>query len=108
MDIKATLGKRVSARQGDFATGQSNQATIRKPLKSLAAVAFGLVLSVPGLMQAQYIFTTIDVPNTPGQTVTATAANGNSTNKIVGQFFVNQGRPHGFVLDRAFHPLYHD
>jgi uncharacterized membrane protein len=94
-----TSGKRVSVSQRGFVTTQSNQATVRKPWKSLAAVAFGLLLSAPGLMQAQYIFTTIDVPNTPGQTVTATAANGNSTNKIVGQFFVNQGPPHGFVLN---------
>src|SRR4029077_12865778 len=98
MDINRTSGKRVSTSQRDFVTAQSNHTTIRKPWKSLATVAFGLLLSAPGLMQAQYIFTTIDVPNTPGQTVTATAANGNSTKKIVGQFFVNQGSPHGFVL----------
>jgi hypothetical protein len=81
MDINRTSGKRVSASQRDFVTAQSNQATIRKPWKSLAAVAFGLLLSVPGLTQAQYRFSTIDVPG-----ATATAANGNSTNEIAGQF----------------------
>jgi hypothetical protein len=59
MDINRTSGKRVSASQRDFVTAQSNQETIRKPWKSLAAVAFGLLLSVPGLAQAQYSFITI-------------------------------------------------
>ena len=61
---KVTEGfhKRVSASQRDFVTAQGNQAAIRKPWKSLAAVAFGLLPSVPGLAQAQYSFFTIDVP----------------------------------------------
>jgi hypothetical protein len=100
MDIKATLGKRVSARQGDFATAQSNQATIRKPWKSLAAMAFGLLLSVPGFTQAQYNFTTIDV-TIGGQHATATEPNGNSTNAIVGQFNFEDGLQHGFVLNNG-------
>jgi hypothetical protein len=79
MDINRTSGKRVSASWRDFVTAQSNRAVIRKPWKSLAAVAFGLLLSVQGLTQAQYSFTPIDVPGATG-----TQANGNSTNRIVG------------------------
>ena len=62
-------------------------------MTSLAAVAFGLFLSVPGLTQAQYTFTTIDVPK-----ATATLANGNSTDAIAGQFDDADGT-HGFVLN---------
>jgi hypothetical protein len=96
MDIKRTSGKRVSASQRDPFTAQSNQATIRKPWKSLAAVAFGLFLSVPGLTQAQYAFTTIDVPGS-----TRTAANGNSTHEIAGEFDDADGNTHGFVLNKG-------
>jgi hypothetical protein len=77
-------------------TAQNNDATIRKPWKSLATVAFGLFLSAPGLTQAQYTFTTIDVPK-----ATATLANGNSTNAIVGQFDDADGNTHGFVLNKG-------
>jgi hypothetical protein len=66
---------------------------VRKSWKSLAAVAFGLFLSVPGLTQAQYRFTTIDVPG-----ATRTAANGNSTHQVVGDFD-DAGGTHGFVLN---------
>jgi hypothetical protein len=79
MDIIRTSGERVSASQRDFVTALSNQAAIRKPWKSLAAVALVVLLSVPGLTQAQYSFSTIDVPN-----ATRTAANGNSTHEIAG------------------------
>ena len=96
MNINRTSGKPVSASQRDFVTAQSNQAAIRKPWKSLAAVAFGLFLSVPGLTQAQYTFTTIDVPN-----ATATAANGNSTHEIAGDFFDAKEIDHGFVLNNG-------
>jgi uncharacterized membrane protein len=75
---------------------QSNQATIRKPWKSLAAVAFGLLLSVPGLTQAQYRFSTIDVPG-----ASRTAANGNSTHEIAGDFDDADGNTHGFVLNKG-------
>ena len=98
MDIKRTSGKRVSASQRDSFTAQSNQATIPKPWKSLAAVAFGLFLSVPGLTQAQYTFTTIDVPGS-----TRTAANGNSTHEIVGEFNDVVGNTHGFLEQRRLH-----
>jgi len=95
MDIKRTSGKRVSARQRDSFIAQSNQTTIRKPWKSLATVVFGLLLSVPGLTQAQYNFTTFDVPN-----ATATSVNGNSTNAIAGDFDDAAGL-HGFVLSKG-------
>ena len=100
MDIKRTSGKPVSASQRDSFIAQSNQTTIRKPWKSLATVVFGLFLSVPGLTQAQYIFTTIDastyVPN-----ATATSVNGNSTNAIAGDFNDANGNLHGFVLNNG-------
>jgi hypothetical protein len=96
MDINRTSGKRVSASQRDVVTAQSNQATIRKPWKSLAAVAFGLLLSVPGLTQAQYRFTPINVPG-----ATATSANGNSTHEIAGGFDDAGGNTHGFVLNKG-------
>src|SRR5206468_5258474 len=96
MDISRTSAKRVSASQRGFVTAQSNQATIRKPWKSLAAVAFGLLLSVPGLTQAQYRFSTIDVP-----AASRTAANGNSTHEIVGDFDDADGNTHGFVLNKG-------
>src|SRR5262249_16945383 len=90
------LHKRVSASQRDFVTAQSNQATTHKPWKSLAAVAIGLLLSVPGLAQAQYTFSTIDVPD-----ATRTAANGNSTHEIVGEFDDAGGNTHGFLLNKG-------
>jgi len=55
-----------------------------------------MLLSVPGLTQAQYSFTTIDVPNS-----TATAVNGNSPNAIAGQFDDSDGNTHGFVLNNG-------
>src|ERR1700746_3467429 len=78
-----------------LSTAQSNQATVPKRWKSLAAVGFGLLLSIPGLAQAQYTFYPIDVPG-----ATRTAANGNSTNKIVGEFDDEKGT-HGFVLNEG-------
>jgi probable HAF family extracellular repeat protein len=96
MDINRTSGKRISASQRDSVTAQSNQATIREPWKSLAAVAFGLLLSVPGLTQAQYRFSAIDVPG-----ATATEANGNSTLEIAGAFADAGGNTHGFVLNKG-------
>jgi probable HAF family extracellular repeat protein len=92
MNIKPTSGKRISASHRDSFIAQSNHTTIHKAWKSLASVAFGLLLSVPGLTQAQYSFTTFDVPN-----ATATAVNGNSTNAIAGEFDDAKGA-HGFVL----------
>src|SRR4051812_25512832 len=69
--------------------------------RMLAAVALGLILSVPVQARAQYVFTTIDVPG-----ATRTAANGNSTHEIVGEFDDSDGNTHGFVLNRgAFTPL---
>jgi hypothetical protein len=50
----------------------------------------------PGLTQAQYTFTTIDVPGS-----TRTAANGNSTHEIAGEFDDADGNTHGFVLNKG-------
>ena len=105
MDINRTSGKRVSASQRNFVSAQSNRAIIHKPLKSLAAVAFGLLLSVSGLTQAQvstadvkralqYRFIPIDVPG-----ATRTSANGNSTHEIAGDFDDKDGITHGFVVN---------
>jgi uncharacterized membrane protein len=96
MDINRTSGKRVSAGQRDLVIAGSDQATVRKLWKALAAVVFGLLLSVPGWAQAQYRFTTIDVPG-----ATATAANGNSTHEIAGQFDDADGNTRGFVLNKG-------
>ena len=54
MDITRTSGKRVNAGQGELVTAGGNQTTVRKSWKTLAAVVLGLVLSIPGLAQAQY------------------------------------------------------
>ena len=58
--------------------------------RMLAAMALGMVLSVPGLVKAEFNFTTIDVPGS-----TSTEANGNSTHEIVGSYDVvdNDGPP---------------
>ena len=96
MDITRTSGKRVNADQGELVTAGGNQTTVRKSWKTLAAVVLGLVLSVPELSQAQYVFTDIDVPG-----ATATAANGNSTHEIAGQFAGMDGIFHGFVLNKG-------
>ena len=71
MEITRTSGKRVSAGQRDLATVASNQAAVRRLLKNLATIVFGLLLSIPGLARAQYSFTTIDKPG-----AISTAANG--------------------------------
>jgi probable HAF family extracellular repeat protein len=59
-------------------------------------VALGLVLGVPGLAQAQFNFTTIDVPGS-----TRTSANGNSTYQIAGDYDDADGHTHGFVLSNG-------
>ena len=96
MDITRTSGKRVNAGQGELVTAGGNQTTVRKSWKTLAAVVLGLVLSIPGLAKAQYDFTTIDVPG-----ATATAANGNSTHEIAGEYADADGNTHGFVLSKG-------
>jgi len=62
----------------------------------LGAVALGLLLGVPGLARAQYVFTRIDVPE-----ATATYANGNSTHAIAGESDDEDGNTHGFVLSKG-------
>src|SRR3954453_12182149 len=65
-------------------------------LRTLAAVALGLLLGVPGAARAQYVFTPIDVPG-----AAATYANGDSTHEIVGEFDDEDGNTHGFVLSKG-------
>ena len=96
MDITRTSGKRVNAGQGELVTAGGNQTTVRKSWKTLAAVVLGLVLSVPELSQAQYVFTDIDVPG-----ATATAVNANSTHAMAGEFAGTDGILHGFVLNKG-------
>ena len=98
MDITRTSGKRVNAGQGELVTAGGNQTTVRKSWKTLAAVVLGLVLSVPELSQARYVFTDIDVPD-----ATSTAANGYRTHEIAGESTLVRDRQltHGFVLNKG-------
>jgi uncharacterized membrane protein len=57
---------------------------------------FGLLFYSQELVQAQYTFTTIDVPG-----ATAQSANGNSTHEVAGDFTDNDGVTHGFVLSKG-------
>jgi probable HAF family extracellular repeat protein len=65
-------------------------------LRTIATVALGMLLSVPGRAKAQYLLTPIDVPG-----AAATYANGNSTHEIVGEFDDEDGNTHGFVLSKG-------
>ena len=49
--------------------------------QTIAAMTLALILAVPGLAKAEYLFTLIDVPG-----ATRTSANGNGTRSIVGDF----------------------
>ena len=62
----------------------------------LAAVALVLFLAAPGTANAQYNFTTYDVPGS-----TRTAVNGNSPHAIAGEFDDAGGKTHGFVLSNG-------
>ena len=73
---------------------------LRTFLRKLATLVFGLFLSIPGLVRAQYSFSTIDVPVAGAK---AREINGNSTHEIVGEFEDASGIIHGFILEkRAF------
>jgi uncharacterized membrane protein len=85
------ITRNVSAGQRELVTA-GNQPPVGKLWKAIAAVMFGLLLSIPGLAQAQYSYTTIDVPGSLG-----TSLNGNSTHEIVGDFTDENGVMHGFV-----------
>jgi hypothetical protein len=61
-----------------------------------ATVALGLFLAAPGPAQAQYNFTTYDVPGS-----TRTAVNGSSPHAIAGEFDDADGNTHGFVLSNG-------
>src|SRR5262249_15707304 len=62
----------------------------------LAGVALSLFLSVPAAAKAPYNFTQIHVPGSR-----RTAANGNSTHEIVGEYDDANGDTHGFILDKS-------
>jgi probable HAF family extracellular repeat protein len=67
----------------------------------LAAVALGLILAVPGPAQAQYKFTTIDVPG-----AVRTAVNRNTSNALAGEFDTiidddYDAQTHGFVFTKG-------
>ncbi|MEO7319762.1 MAG: hypothetical protein ABIZ56_12300, partial [Chthoniobacteraceae bacterium] len=64
--------------------------------KLLSVVTLGLLLGLPGLAQAQYLFTPIDVPG-----ALSTGANANSTKDIAGQFDDAAGNRHGFILSKG-------
>ncbi|HEY5744877.1 MAG TPA: hypothetical protein VIU12_02265, partial [Chryseolinea sp.] len=78
----------------ESATSQSC-ATFRSLWKPLGVFIFGLLFYSQELVQAQYTFTTIDVPG-----ATAQSANGNSTHEVAGDFTDNDGT-HGFVLSKG-------
>jgi hypothetical protein len=92
-------GKGVGNLQRILVTAGSKRATLRKLGKPLAAMVFGSLLSISQAAHAQnkYDFITIDVT---GEEVTRTAANGNSTHEIVGEFDDKDGT-HGFVLNKG-------
>lgn len=95
MDIIQTSGKPVGNAQRKLVSAGSERAAVRT-FRLITAV-FILLLSVPGLARAQnYTFTKIDVPG-----ATATAANGNSTVAIVGDYLDQDGNLHGFVLRKG-------
>ena len=62
-------------------------------------LAFGALILLLGntpSAHAQYNFTTIDAPGS-----TSTAANGNSTNAIAGEFTDTNDATHGFILSKG-------
>jgi probable HAF family extracellular repeat protein len=84
----------VLDRQARSMIAPQRRAMIQKKLAALA-LALGLLLGTPGLPAAgaNFNFTTIDVPHS-----TRTAANGDSTHAIAGEFDDAGGITHGFVL----------
>jgi probable HAF family extracellular repeat protein len=82
----------------------AQRSAMAKIQEKLVALALGLLLGVPGPARADvnnFDFTTIDVPDS-----TSTAANGNSTHEIAGQFDDVGGNTHGFVLRGGVGGLY--
>jgi hypothetical protein len=93
------ITRNVSAGQRELVTA-GNQPPFGKLWKAIAAVVFGMLLSVPGLAEAQFSYTTIDVPDSHG-TPLETSVNENSTHEIVGDFTGDDGKLHGFVLNKG-------
>ena len=88
--------KRVRHRLRRLGDGGIRTANVCRSSTALTAAVLGLLLTIPGLGSAQYLFTTIDVPK-----ATRTAANGNSTHEIVGEFDDQNGNTHGFILNKG-------
>ncbi len=83
--------------RGPFPTGPARIVWRR----TFVAVVLGWLLSIPVTATAQYAFKTIDVPGS-----TSTAANGNSTNAIAGEYDDVSGDTHGFILsEKKFTPV---
>jgi hypothetical protein len=95
MNTTRTSGRHVNDWARESATPRSC-ATFRSLWKPLGAFIFGLLFYSQELVQAQYTFTTIDVPG-----ATAQSANGNSTHEVAGDFTDNDGVTHGFVLSKG-------
>jgi uncharacterized membrane protein len=79
----------------------SKRATLRTLGKPLAAIVLGSLLGISQAAHAQnkYDFIPIDVPK-----ATRTAANGNSTHEIVGEFddmVDGKTKTHGFILNKG-------
>lgn len=80
--------------------------THRMLVAAVVAILFAASFVLPGTrpqaaraasrVNASFTFTTLDVPNS-----TSTAANGNSTHEIAGQFDDASGTTHGFVLNKG-------
>src|SRR6185369_18020457 len=65
--------------------------------KLLASSALGLLLGLSYVADAQeYAFTRLDVPG-----AARTAANGNSTTAVAGEFDDANGNTHGFLLSKG-------
>jgi uncharacterized membrane protein len=69
---------------------------MKMQLELLAAITLGLILGIPGRAQAQYTYTTIDVPGS-----TRTSVNRNSSHALAGEFDDEDGTTHGFVLNNG-------
>jgi uncharacterized membrane protein len=93
--------KPVGNVQRTLVTAGSKRATLRTLGKPLAAIVLGSLLSISQAAHAQnkYDFIPIDVPK-----ATRTAANGNSTHEIVGEFddmVDGKTKTHGFILNKG-------
>jgi probable HAF family extracellular repeat protein len=77
----------------NYLKNEKLRSEIMSTKSKLVVVALGLIMNVPGLANAAFNFTTIDVPGS-----TRTSVNGNLTNAIAGEYDDTVGKTHGFVL----------